>query len=126
MCIRDSCATVDCAPGYQCKIDEQTGVASCIHVENDNDNDHDGDEDKEKVESRFSVKSVIFPAFGILTSIAIILWVIIGVIITVKMKQKYQSKSPPKRQQEQGEQKPLAGSPQDPTNMQELKNSQLE
>ena len=30
------------------------------------------------------------------------------------------------RQQEQGEQKPLAGSPQDPTNMQELKNSQLE
>ena len=25
-----ACAAVDCAPGYQCKVDEQTGVASCI------------------------------------------------------------------------------------------------
>ena len=25
-----ACDVMDCAPGYQCKVDEQTGVASCI------------------------------------------------------------------------------------------------
>ena len=25
-----ACDVMDCAPGYQCKVDKQTGVASCI------------------------------------------------------------------------------------------------